>query len=285
MKSKSFTLIELLVVIVIIGILAGVIMISTSSSISKAGLAKAQIFSENVKDGLLLNLISEFKFDDSSSPYKDSWGSSPNGSCTTCPSHKGTSLNECFSGGCLSFNGQYISFSNKPAIAGTISLWFKKESSNNNMIFIGSHPTTPVDVRCYVGLTSNKLGGGIGSHTWGTILGTTSVDSNYWHNAVITWNNSVEEIYLDSLLEYSGSRSGNIPVDTIFFVGAQNFEGTPDVYFYGLLDEIRIFDATLLSSQIKQNYIAGLNSLLSSGNISKKEYNKRINSLAYDKQE
>ena len=34
-KQKSFTLIELLVVIVIIGILAGVIMISTSSSIDK----------------------------------------------------------------------------------------------------------------------------------------------------------------------------------------------------------------------------------------------------------
>ena len=43
-KQKSFTLIELLVVIVIIGILAGVIMISTSSSIDKANFAKAKLF-------------------------------------------------------------------------------------------------------------------------------------------------------------------------------------------------------------------------------------------------
>ena len=35
-NNKSFTLIEILVTIVIIGILAGVIMISTSSSINKA---------------------------------------------------------------------------------------------------------------------------------------------------------------------------------------------------------------------------------------------------------
>ncbi|MGI6341031.1 MAG: type II secretion system protein [Minisyncoccales bacterium] len=41
-KNKSFTLIELLVVIVIIGILAGVIMISTSSSIQKANIAKVK---------------------------------------------------------------------------------------------------------------------------------------------------------------------------------------------------------------------------------------------------
>jgi len=39
----------------------------------------------------------------------------------------------------------------------------------------------------------------------------------------------------------------------------------------------------LSSAEIKQNYIAGLNSMLSNGNISKQEYNERINELAYDK--
>jgi len=281
-KNKSFTLIELLVVIVIIGILAGVIMISTSSSIDKANIAKIKVFEESVKDSLLLNLVSEFRFDDSSSPYKDSWGSLPNGSCINCPSYKEASLNECFSGGCFNFSGQYISLLNKPTISGTISLWFKKGSSNSNMIFIGSHPTTPANIRCYMGLASNKLGGGIGSHSWEAIVGTTSINSSYWHHAVITWDSSVEKIYLDSLLQYSGSRSGNVPVDTTFFVGAQNLEGVPNLYFYGLLDEIRIFDVALPSSQIKQNYIAGLNSMLSNGNISKQEYNERINNLAYN---
>jgi len=197
--------------------------------------------------------------------------------------YKGASLNECFSGGCLNFSGQYISLLNKPTISGTISLWLKKGSSNTNMIFMGSHPTTPVDIRCYIGLTSNKLGGGIGLHSWGTVLGTASVDSSYWHYAAITWDNSVEKIYLDSSLQYSGSRSGNIPVDTIFFIGAQNFEGVPDIHFHGLLDEIRMFNAVLSSSQIKQNYIAGLNSMLSNGTVSEEEYNERINELAHDK--
>jgi len=78
-KQKSFTLIELLVVIVIIGILAGVIMISTSSSIDKANVAKAKTFSESIKNNLMLNLVSEWNFDDSSNPYKDFWG---NNSCS-----------------------------------------------------------------------------------------------------------------------------------------------------------------------------------------------------------
>lgn len=62
-KHKSFTLIELLVVIVIIGILSGIIMISTSSSIDKASLAKSKVFSENIRNRMLLNLKMEFQFD------------------------------------------------------------------------------------------------------------------------------------------------------------------------------------------------------------------------------
>ena len=67
-------------------------------------------------------------------------------------------------------------------------------------------------------------------------------------------------------------------VDTIFFIGAQNFEGVPDIHFHGLLDEIRMFNA-VLSSQIKQNYIAGLDSLLSKNLILKEDHDERIEKL------
>ncbi|MDD4358594.1 MAG: hypothetical protein PHY30_02135, partial [Candidatus Pacebacteria bacterium] len=52
--------------------------------------------------------------------------------------------------------------------------------------------------------------------------------------------------------------------------------------FTGLLDDIHIYNTALSSSQIKQNYIAGLNSMLANGNISKDEYNQRISDLAKD---
>jgi hypothetical protein len=46
------------------------------------------------------------------------------------------------------------------------------------------------------------------------------------------------------------------------------------------MDNIRLYNAVLSSSQIKQNYIAGLNSLLSKGVISKNDYNSRIEFLS-----
>ncbi len=48
----------------------------------------------------------------------------------------------------------------------------------------------------------------------------------------------------------------------------------------GFIDDVRIYDAALSSSRIKQNYIAGLNSMLANGSLSKEEYNQKIESLA-----
>ena len=63
MKNKSFTLIELLVVIVIIGILAGVIMISTSFSIDQANITKGKVFANSLRNSLITNLVSEWNLE------------------------------------------------------------------------------------------------------------------------------------------------------------------------------------------------------------------------------
>jgi len=56
-------------------------------------------------------------------------------------------------------------------------------------------------------------------------------------------------------------------------------------HFNGMMDDLLFFDSAISSSQIKQNYIAGLDSLLSKGSISKEDYNQRINELAYNQYE
>lgn len=50
--------------------------------------------------------------------------------------------------------------------------------------------------------------------------------------------------------------------------------------FNGLIDDVRIYNAAISSSEIKQKYIAGLDSLLSNGSISREEYNNRVSELA-----
>jgi len=132
MRNKSFTLIELLVVIVIIGILAGVIIVSTSSSISKANFAKAQAFSNTVQQELLLNLVSEWTFDNASNLGEDTWG---NNNGTVYGSPVLAIKEECVYGTCLIFDGvddylncgQGVNNSLQLVDSMTFELWIKPD--------------------------------------------------------------------------------------------------------------------------------------------------------------
>ena len=58
-----------------------------------------------------------------------------------------------------------------------------------------------------------------------------------------------------------------------------NFNSS-QICYKGFMDDVRIYKTALSISEIKQNYIAGLDSLFENGAISKEEYNKRLLNLA-----
>ena len=69
--------------------------------------------------------------------------------------------------------------------------------------------------------------------------------------------------------------SGNIQATTSPF-RISSTTGWEGIYFNGLMDDIRMYGTALPSSYIKQSYVAGLDSLLLKGLISKEEYNQRF---------
>ncbi len=283
-KQKSFTLIELLVVIVIIGILAGVIMISTSSSIDKANIAKSKVFEESVANNLGANTVSKWRLNGN---FNDSWGSG-NGT-----NYGVTFLNEseCVSGQCGNFNGSsYVDCGNNAEldiIEKTIELWIKTKV--NGVGVIGQSGGSG---QWLLTIRSNKFMW----DTWATgpdMQGYTSIIDNRWHHLVIVVSdiNDRTTFYLDSNLERADSTSVSTPAASgNFFIGSCDMvAGTTWCAnlalssFNGCMDEVKVYNAALSSAQIKQNYIAGLNSMLSNGTISKEEYNERISTLAYEK--
>ena len=298
MKNKSFTLIELLVVIVIIGILAGVIMISTSSSIDKAGIAKIKVFEESVASNLAANMVSRWKFDQIHYPAAnqtpDVWGSIHGTLYGANGLPQLQSLSKCVTDGCLNFDGvddyvsvgNNVSLNNLPLNNFTINAWIKNDrngdwgtifgtySSPNGWNFRTLNNSVYFDV-VYPGGTT-------------AIYRTNSVITNVWINVVIMWNvgTKTAKIYLNGIEAnyatatpgagtYGSDSSMNKEIGRIPHAGGVQ-------YFYGSIDDIRIYNAILSSYQIRQNYIAGLNSLLSKEGISKEDYNQRINELAYE---
>ena len=286
MKNKSFTLIELLVVIVIIGILAGVIIVSTSSSISKANFAKAQAFSNTVQQELLLNLVSEWTFDNTNNPGEDTWGNNDGtlygtGGTQNLPQLQPAS--ECVYGTCLNFDGtdDYVNCGNNNNLNLTNSLSLSAWIKINGY---GTEDSIAVIWKDYqfglrVGINQVPSGFIRTTASWRAVSGS-KLSSNSWHHLVFVYDGMYGKVYIDSIAS-GNSLLGEINQDIYnFHIGAQGYSR----FFNGYIDDARIYNAALSSSQIKQEYIAGLNSLLANNNISKEEYNQRLNNLAYDKE-
>jgi len=285
MKDKSFTLIELLVVIVIIGILAGVIMISTSSSIDKANIAKSKVFSESVKNNLMLNIVSEWKFDENvGTVIKDSWGEN-HGTLTDINAWKNADY--CISGNCLEINNtKYVSCGSSNLNFNndfTVEFWMNptdvtgwkkiilKDGSSSKGWLVG------VQNGSYLFFTHSE-NGAFGSSHAGSAAGYRSSSfifqkNKFYHIAIS--NRNVFYINGERVSTSTGGLSGwSTPGGNNIYIGSS------DASIDGIVDHVRIYNATLSSFKIKQNYVAGLNSMLANGNISKQEYNQRINNLA-----
>ena len=283
-KQKSLTLIELLVVIVIIGIFAGVIMISTSSSIDKANIAKSKVFAENIKNNLLLNLISEWSFEDGAGNIvSDSWG---NYNLT-----KYNDVNwiadkqQCIEGGCIFIGGdsdyaltsvdEGIMRQNNYSGQFTLEIWAQSNyQTGSEKILIGRtgwHGGILASYEDYI-FQLVKVGG--------SPYNVVNVkNTKKWQYLVGTYDNGHMKLYSNGVYVGDSNLVSMHGYDAIIYVGGIN---NTSYCFNGFLDEAKIYNAALSSSQIKQNYIAGLNSMLSNGNISKQEHNERINTLAKD---
>jgi len=301
MNNKSFTLIELLVVIVIIGILAGVIIVSTASFISKANIAKIKVFENNIQNELGANMVSRWKLDETSGvTTPEAWGDNTGGlgdgaTSSTYPTLKTEA--ECVTDKCMSFDGgDYIQIlgtsvsTTNLAITGAITLsgWIKSGRLNTNESLFG-RGIGMTNVGNYGYFVSKNLNNGFQLDIYNvgvkfTLSSPVSIIDTNWHFVVATWDGTTNDnganLYLDGILKNTGK-------STITSIGQPNFNFTIGISgdkttrpFVGFVDDIRIYNGAICSSQIKQEYVAGLNSLLANNNISKEEYNLQIESLA-----
>jgi prepilin-type N-terminal cleavage/methylation domain-containing protein len=293
LMNKSFTLIEILVVIVIIGILSAFIIVSMAGVSSKATIAKGQAFSNSIKNSLMLNLVSEWRLDDASgTTAQDHWGANPGtwsgagGGAYTSPSWRTAS--ECVSGGCLAFDGtdDYVNCGNggNLNIVGpfTISVWVKPvllTGDNRRVAGKGTADSYEIglDNNGYPRIDIDFVTSGLQS-----IIGTTAVPLNSWHHVAGTYNGNTIRLYYDGAVTGTPvSISESITISsTDFLIGKRS--SLNDDWFNGLIDDVRIYNAAIPTSQIEQNYYSGLNRLLVHNEFEVTEYGWRLGELRFN---
>ncbi|MFA6374570.1 MAG: LamG domain-containing protein [Candidatus Paceibacterota bacterium] len=276
--SKSFTLIEILVVIVIIGIISAFIIVSMVGVSNRATIAKGQVFA-NSKNSLLINLVSEWKLEGDTN---DSWGA--NNGTWSGPLAPNTAVNyrpasECVSGQCLDYDGaddtvnvaHNENFQITKTGKLTVGCWFKTRELAGTAIIHKSnewmfYPVLGGEVRFMVRNTSAWL--------WGDAY--SSVELDKWYYAVGTANYSGGS--LNWKLYINGVEYGDNTVVTELNTTTGNLVigSTWTERFYGLLDEVRIFNEVVPADKIKEDYYSGLNRLLVKKEMAAPEYFGRI---------
>ncbi|MDD4358698.1 MAG: LamG domain-containing protein [Candidatus Pacebacteria bacterium] len=292
-NNKSFTLIEVLVVVIIIGAMAAIILVNTNDALENKQRLEVLNFSEGLKSKNVNSLVSEWTFDGptpagsaaTNADVKDSWGYNDGDVTGHAPTVRESE--DCVSGNCLNFDGNdYIDCGRDVSldITGnmTVGVWIKPNSvTSYKMIATKSGGTiseTQWEIRTYTDrvefLASNGINNPYIAYKAGLSIGT-------WHYAVGILKNNVFSVYLNGVKGVDATLQGTqTTTDYSTKIGTRKDATELNYNFNGLIDDLRIYNAALSSSQIEQNYIAGLNLLLKNGAISKEEYSQRILNIA-----
>jgi hypothetical protein len=255
---------------------------------SKANIAKSQVFSNSLRNALMLNLVSEWKLDGNAN---DSWSGGNNGTWYGAGGGTNTSANyrpssECVSGQCLNLDGtdDYVNCGNGANLSFgtstdfTIASWFKTTATYGYVGYVLSKGGQGGNNRYALLINNGKLEAYIqGTGNTVSLDSAVSVNNNVFNYGVATFSRSGNlTLYLNGTISgtpTSIASVGNIDSANSFSIGAR---GATDTFLNGSIDDVRVFNAAIPVSQIKEQYYAGLNNLLKNKAISIEEYLEKI---------
>lgn len=255
--TTGFTLIEILVAVAIIGVLSSIVVVSVNVARTKGRIAAGKQFDASVLHSIGDQLVAEWTFDVSGSPWADTSGMGHNGSCGSCPvvatGYNGRSA--------YSFNG-----SGNHIAAGT----------GNNFF-----PLSTFSVCAWIktpGLATGMNMNGIISMTYGMTFSldssgrfVTYIDSgsalpglvaspnlhdDQFHNLCLSVDGVNRSMYIDGALRALAATTWlgttRWPTNTVN-IGTENNNAAVR-WFNGLIDDVRIYAYALNSAQIEKLY-------------------------------
>jgi len=284
-KQIAFTLIELLVVIAIIGILSGLIVVTMSGVTDKANIAKSQVFSNSLRNALMINLVAEWKLDQTNYPSSnqtpDSWGSytgalQGSGGTNNLPQLS----TDCVYGSCLNFDGtdDRISVTNDASLNMiskiTIQAWIKPTRLDITYqgIVIKGPGSYGYHFMTFAGSYINKICphariGGV----WNSTCISPALTLNKWNFVAWTYDASVgSRCYVGTEYTTNGNTGAiSYESDDNLYIGYGRYGSQ---WFNGSIDNVRLYSENIPTSELMDHYYAGLNNLLAEGKITAGEY-------------
>jgi prepilin-type N-terminal cleavage/methylation domain-containing protein len=280
---QGFTLIELLVVIAIVGILAGLAVVNMSGATEAARIAKLKVYSNSIRSSLMGSRVSEWKFDEGVGTTTVDTAGTNNGNFFSGPVWKSSA--DCVSGSCLSFDGvdDYVNAGNLASLnitdAVTLEAWVK-------WTYSGSISADYFPVRkdgnywFWDGWGSPHIAFEVWVNGARRNPGSYTISPNIWYHLAGVYDSTSRKVqlYVNGVQEKSVTLSG-LAQYTMDTSANSLLIGSSALSKSSLIDEVRIYNAAMTASAIRDQYVAGLDKLLASGQITEEDRWQRLTEL------
>ena len=151
----------------------------------------------------------------------------------------------------------------------SIAAWVKTSATSSQTVCMFNSPTTTVDA---VGLQITSTGGTItafsrqGSNQY-TPHGTISVADGSWHHLAVVYNSVTSvDLYVDGSLDVSSIQVKPFPTNyKKVTIGRYEKGGSPQTYFIGAIDDVRIYTTALTASEINTIYAGTTTAIAETG--------------------
>ncbi len=257
-NKKAFTLIELLVVIAIVGLISSIVLVNLKGTREKARIAKALDFSHTIQNIVGAYAVGIWRFEETDNTALDSSGYGNDGTIT------GATHTNGILGSALSFDGidDYVDAGNDNSFditdAITIEAWVNPFSNNVYGGIVSKKQWTGGTTGYHLARGNNKqfyFGWGDGSVR--DTLVSSSVENNVWSHVVATFMNGAVKIYVNGALNNEKTSLISSIASNTYYVSIGSTQGAT-YSFNGLIDEVRIYNRALSTTEIQKHYAKGL---------------------------
>jgi len=204
------------------------------------------------------DLVGYWHFDEGTSTIvHDTTGYGSNGSIQGAPAWDSGS--SCKAGECLDFNGSsdFITVTSTEALdvedSVSVSAWlYTNGTSRQSVVAMGDGNDYTNNYQIFID-TQATFSVGEGSYaTYASKAG--AITSGSWYHIVGTFDGSTAKVYVNGSLGGQDTFSGTRQSGGSLRIGSRAYSGSPQWYFNGIIDEIRIYDSVLSEDEILDMY-------------------------------
>lgn len=140
-----------------------------------------------------------------------------------------------------------------------VSVWFNYVTSSNSPVLIMRGASRKCRYEPYIAILENMLSFWLSGCDNSGKFTTVNIDPNTWHNMIVNVEGRTQRVYLNNSQVGSGDK---IPEEisgypVVLGAGADSGDNPGGNYFYGVIDDVRVYKRALTEGEVQALYHEG----------------------------